>query len=115
MPLNVKLYTDSKFDLDDSALSFVKEFVQEVRYESLRNNEKKAATVSIRYLTVLYNQYVEFAKLGRAKLAKHLRDTLKRLGYSVVRTKIAVVVRGIVLNIRKLKNIYIHNPIALGS
>ena len=115
LPGSVAVYTDSKFDNDDTTMSFVKQFVQKTIHESLNNRAKRAATVSIKKLTTLYSQYVYYEKLGIPKLAKHMKETLKRLGFNIVRTKSGVVVRGIVLNIAKLKRIYQQKQTELGE
>ena len=115
MPRIVEIYTNSKFDQHDSALVFVKIFVQDIRYESLRSPEKKAVTVSIKNLTILHNQFIKYKKLGRPNLAKHLKNTLQRSNLSILKTKDAMVERGIVLNIEKLKLICQYNPIELSS
>ena len=93
----------------------MKQFVQEVKVESLSIEAKRASTISIKNLTLLYYQFANFEKIGKVKLAKHFKYTLKRLSYTVIKTNQALVVRGIVLNIRKLKSIYINNPNLLSS
>ena len=109
-PMNVQVYTNSKFDQHDSVMSFIKQFIQKVDYKKLNNIKKRAATVSIKNITLLYNQYVDFEKLGRPRLAKHLRESLKRYNYSVVKTRTALVIRGIILHVEKLKRIFHYKP-----
>ena len=110
MPPNVKVYTESKFDQHDSTVSFTNQFIKQVDYKKINSNHKTAATISIKNLTVLYNQYVRFQKLGRPKLAKHLKEILKRSNFSVVRTNKALAVQGIILHVEEFKRIFRYNP-----
>ena len=106
MPINVKTFTFQQFDKQDSLLHFMNTFVQAIQFENLSMSKKKACTVSIKGICKLYTQYVAFERLPNAKLRKHIKNILVRKGFSIVKTKKALVVRGILLNVAKVKLIF---------
>ena len=65
--------------------------------------KKIALNISIKALYFIYKHYVEVEKLGKPALLKHLKQTLNLKHYTIVKTRKALVVRGAVLNTRKLK------------
>ena len=81
-------------------------FVQPIEFENLSSSKKKAVTISVKGIYNLYKQYVAFENLRKAKLRKHLKNILMRKRFLIVKTNKALVVRGILLNARKLKTIF---------
>ena len=67
---------------------------------------KNIVTVTLKGLVKLYNRYLISAKAGRPRLLKHIKYMLIKEHYKVVRTKKALIVRGIVLNTEKLKVLF---------
>ena len=106
MPINVKKFTSLQFDKQDSTLDFVSKIVQPIEYEKLPATKKKAVTVSVKGIYILYKQFVAFGHLGKVKLRKHLKNILLRQNFVIVKTRKAMVVRGILLNAEKLKLIF---------
>ena len=93
-------------DKQDSALDFVIKIVQPIEYEKLPATKKKAVTVSVKGIYILYKHFVTFENLGKVKLLKHLKNILMTQNFIVVKSRKAMVVRGIVLNAEKLKLIF---------
>ena len=104
----VKRSTSSKIISvkQDSTLDFVSKIVQSVEYEKLSATQKKAVTVSVKGIYILYKHYVALEHLGKVKLCKHLKNMLVRRNFLIVKTRKAIVVRGILFNAEKLKLIF---------
>ena len=109
-PKAVELYTNQKFDMHDSVLSFIRDIVQPHQYIGLSPELKKIVTINVKSLVVLYKQYVLFERLGIPKLFKHVKNTLIREKYTIVKSKKALVIRGLILNVEKLKEIFRYSP-----
>ena len=105
MPINVKKFTSLQFDKQDSTLDFVSKIVQPIEYEKSPATKKNDVTVSIKGIYILYKQFIAFGHL-EVKLRKHLKNILVRQSFSIVKTRKAMVVRGILLNAEKLKLIF---------
>ena len=106
MPISVQKFTSLQFDKQDSTLDFVSKIVQPIQHENLPAAKKKAVSVSVKGIYILYKQFVDFGHLGKVKLRKHLKNTLVRQNFVIIKTRKAMVVRGILLNAEKLKLIY---------
>ena len=106
IPPHVKKYTMQQFDHQDSLMSFLNEYTQPIAFENFTTKKRKAVSVSIKSLRLLYLKHVAFWNLGKPKLMKHLKNMLLRNKYNIVKTKKSLTVRGILLNIDKLTKIY---------
>ena len=101
-------------------LTFVNGFLQPhdnkgIAPANLAPAKKIALNIGIKALFLIYKHYVDVEKLGKPALLKHLKRTLNLKHYTIVKTRKALVVRGAVLNSRKLKVLYTKSPSALAD
>ena len=110
MPDAVKIYTRSKFNQQDTAFSFLKEYAKPHEFAGMSSYMKNIVTVTLKGLVKLYEQYVLFRKLGTPQLLKHMKFTLVKENYVLVKTNKAIIIRGIVFNTENLKVIFKYAP-----
>ena len=109
VPAAVLKYTAEKFNHSDSTIRFVKEVLKPFSYSNQPNSLKKVLRLKILDIQKLYQEYCVYHKLGQPGKVKHLKETVLRYGYTVVRSKNGLEIKGVIVNTELILKIILGN------
>ena len=101
IPASVLTYTTEKFKEHNSASTFISEFLQKSEYGSKGMIEKRALRIMISDLYKYYTQFCHSAKLGPPQIRKKFNSVLTEQGFTIVRSKHGMQLRGVIINTEK--------------